>query len=124
MKKFLVVLGLCSLVFIYMEGKYDFFSGFCAWDMDEAQQQKFVKDLWQGMLDGETEIHLEYTGSHEDVEDFVVKSIEDAFEIDSKESSSDFDYMRYIHSASKVNMSGWGRSYFITYNMEYLESRE
>lgn len=124
MKKFLLVLGMCGLVFVLLEGKYHFFSGFYSWDMDGSAQEKFVKDLWKGMLDGEKEIQLEYIGSHEDVEDFVVKSIEDAFEIDSEDTSSDFDYMRYIHSASKVNMSGWGRRYVVTYKMEYLESRE
>ena len=92
--------------------------------MTEEEEKAFVEDLRQGMLEGQKIIELEYIGSEDDIEDYVVGAISEAFAIDKEDTSSDFDYMRYIHSASHVSMTGWGRRYKVTYTMEYLESYE
>lgn len=120
----LFYMGLILLGVAYFEGKFGVLSAYIAWDMMEEQKEQFVEDLYQGMLEGQKIIELEYIGSEEDIEDYVVGAISEAFAIDKKDTSSDFDYMRYIHSASHVSMTGWGRRYKVTYTMEYLETYE
>lgn len=127
MKKIVWVLfyvGLILLGVAYFEGRYGVISAYIAWDMTEDEKEQFIEDLRQGMLEGQRIIELEYTGSEDDIEGYVVGAISEAFAIDKKDTSSDFDYMRYIHSASHVSMTGWGRHYKVTYTMEYLESYE
>lgn len=127
MKKIVWILfyvGLILLGITYFEGRYGVISAYIAWDMTEDEKKAFVEDLHQGMLEGQKVIELEYIGSEDDIEDYVVGAISEAFAIDKEDTSSDFDYMRYIHSASHVSMTGWGRRYKVTYTMEYLESYE
>lgn len=121
---FLFYVGLILLGIAYFEGRFGMISAYIAWDMTEEEKKQFVEDLRQGMLEGQKIIELEYIGSEDDIEDYVVGAISEAFAIDKKDTSSDFDYMRYIHSASHVSMTGWGRHYRVTYTMEYLESYE
>lgn len=121
---FLFYVGLILLGITYFEGRYGVISAYITWDMTEEEKKAFVEDLRQGMLEGQKIIELEYIGSEDDIEDYVVGAISEAFAIDKEDTSSDFDYMRYIHSASHVSMTGWGRRYKVTYTMEYLESYE
>ncbi|MDE7425145.1 MAG: hypothetical protein K2N51_15905 [Lachnospiraceae bacterium] len=121
---FLFYVGLILLGITYFEGRYGVISAYITWDMTEEEKKAFVEDLRQGMLEGQKNIELEYIGSEDDIEDYVVGAISEAFAIDKEDTSSDFDYMRYIHSASHVSMTGWGRRYKVTYTMEYLESYE
>lgn len=120
----LFYVGLILLGITYFEGRYGVISAYITWDMTEEEEKAFVEDLRQGMLEGQKIIELEYIGSEDDIEDYVVGAISEAFAIDKEDTSSDFDYMRYIHSASHVSMTGWGRRYKVTYTMEYLESYE
>lgn len=121
---FLLAVTICSCTGLYAEIKYQMFSSFLVSDMNEQDMDNYIEVLHDGMLNREENIVLDYRGSDEDLEAFVVNMISNAFEIDNKESSSDYDYMRYIHSASHVNMTGWGKKYKVTYSMEYLESKE
>lgn len=120
----LFYVGLILLGVAYFEGRYSVISAYIAWDMTDEEKKQFVEDLYQGMLEGKKTIELEYIGSEDALEDYVVGAISEAFAIDKDNTSSDFDYMRYIHSASHVNMTGWGRRYKVTYTMEYLETIE
>lgn len=120
----LFYVGLVFLVIAYFEGRFGMISTYIAWSMTEEEEKQFVERLHQGMLEGQKNIELDYIGSEENIEEYVVGAIAQAFAIDKKDTSSDFDYMRYIHSASHVSMTGWGRHYKITYTMEYLESYE
>lgn len=125
LKKFarvLLYLGIVLLGIFYLEGRYGIIGAYIAWEMTEEEEQAFVEGLYQGMLEGKKTIELEYIGDEAKMEDYVINAISAAFALDKDETSSDFDYMRYIHSASHVSMSGWGRKYKVTYEMEYLES--
>lgn len=127
MKKVFWILFYVGLVFLgvaYFEGRYGLVSAYIAWDMTAEEKAKYVEDLRQGMLEGRKVIELEYVGSGDDIEEYVIDAISEAFAIDKEDTSSDYDYMRYIHSASHVGMTGWGRRYKVTYTMEYLESYE
>lgn len=127
LKKFLYVLlfaGICTVAGLYAEEEYQVFSSFLVADMNETDKDNYVEALREGMLNGEETIVLDYRGSDDEIEDFVVDMISKAFEVDKKDTSFDYDYMRYIHSASHVNMTGWGKKYKVTYSMEYLESKE
>ena len=125
MRKFLYVLFIatfCMFTGLYAEAKYQMFSSFLVSDMNEEDTENYIEVLHDGMLNREEDIVLDYCGSDENLEAFVVDMISEAFEVDEKNTSSDYDYMRYIHSASHVNMTGWGKK--VTYSMEYLESKE
>lgn len=120
----LLVAGICAFTVFYVEKETEMFSSFLVSDMNEEETRDYIKILHDGMLNKEENIVLEYRGSDNNIEEFVVDMISEAFKIDDKDTSSDYEYMRYIHSASHVNMTGWGKKYKVTYSMEYLESKE
>ncbi|MBQ3601924.1 MAG: hypothetical protein II992_12090 [Lachnospiraceae bacterium] len=124
MIRLIFCLGLVLLAGGFLEIKYEMFSSYMKWDMSEEEKNAYVEKLREGMLNGEEIIELTYIGSGEDIEEFVVESITNAFKIDKKNTSSDGDYMRYIHKASHVSMTGYGRKYKVIYEMQYLETKE
>lgn len=127
MKKFLKFCLFFSVVCVMLligEYKYHFLDTFLLGEMSEEQIQEYVEELRKGMLNGEKLIVLEYIGADEEVEKFVVDAIQMAYEIDKKDTSSDFDYMRYKHAFTNMSMTGYGRRYKIEYKMQYLESKE
>lgn len=122
--KLVMCLGILALTGAFLEVKYGMVSSYLQLEMSEEDKKQYVEQLREGMLNGQEKIELTYIGSAEDIEEFVVESISEAFELDKKDTSSDGDYMRYIHKASHVNMIGYGRKYKVIYEMQYLETKE
>lgn len=120
----LIIVGAVLLAGVYIEWKYQGISLFLQGNMESGEQDIYVQELHDGMLSREKSIMLAYRGDSEDLKNFATESITRAFALDDKETSSDYDYMRYVHKASHINMSGWGGFYQVTYEMEYLETLE
>lgn len=127
MRKFqglLIIVGAILLAGAYIEWKYQGVSLFLEGSMGGGEQDIYVQELHDGMLSREESIRLSFRGDSEEMKDFATESITKAFVLDDKKTSSDYDYMRYVHKASHINMSGWGGFYQVTYEMEYLETLE
>ena len=123
-KNFLVVVAGIIIGLAFLQMRYGLLENVFAKDMTQNEKMQYIEQLRQGMLEKKQEIVLEYRGSSEEMEKFVMASIEEAFMLDKEDTSSDGDYMRYVHSASHVNMNGFGKKYEVRYSMEYLETKE
>ena len=121
---FLIVFGSVLLASLYFEGRYQMISSYLQGDMTEQEKADYVEQLRDGMQKQQERITLVYRGDREQLEDFVMDSINAAYAIDREDTSSDYDYMRYIHKQSNINMSGIGNRYTVTYEMEYLETSQ
>lgn len=127
MRKFqmlLFVIGAVFLVGAYIEWKYQGVSLFLEGSIGGGEQEIYIQELHDGMLSRQESITLSYRGDSEQLKEFVTESIAKAFAVDDENTSSDYDYMRYVHKASHINMTGWGGIYQVTYDMEYLETLE
>lgn len=127
MRKFQMLLFVIGAVFLagaYIEWKYQGVSLFLEGSIGGGEQEIYIQELHDGMLSRQESITLSYRGDSEQLKEFVTESIAKAFAVDDENTSSDYDYMRYVHKASHINMTGWGGIYQVTYDMEYLETLE
>lgn len=122
--RFILLFIIAGSSFYYVEREYQFLGTMMQGGMDEEKTSDYIEALRQGMLNGEKSIKLKYTGPGNEVETFVMDALDKAFTVDSPDTSSDYDYMRYKHAASYMNMKGYGSYYTVIYDMEYLESKE
>lgn len=121
---FLLIIGGILLAGFYIEWKYQGVSLFFEGIMDGGEQEIYIQELHDGLLSRQESITLPYRGDSEQLKEFVTESITKAFAVDDEKTSSDYDYMRYVHKASHISMTGWGGIYQVTYDMEYLETLE
>lgn len=127
MKNFLawvLVLVFLAGATYYLEQQCGIVTAVVNGSMTEEEEAEFVKQLHDELLNREKKVVLQYRGNDADMESFVKDSVNRAFELDDKNTSSDFDYMHYVHSATHVNMRGVYRVYTVEYEFDYLESRE
>lgn len=123
-KNILTVMIGVFLGLVIVEMRYGVFENLFMSEMTETEKVQYIEDLRTAMMERETEIQLEYHGAGDAMEKFVSDSVEQAFLLDKEDTSSDGDYMRYVHSASRINMNGFGKKYTIQYTMKYLETKE
>ncbi len=125
MRKLIGILMIVTLIVavICADAKYGIITSLVKGPMTEAEKEQFLEDLYAGMLRRDSEIILYYYGDNEEMQEFVTGAVKKIYEMDKKDTSSDFDYMRYVHKVSNILMSGWGKKYKIVYQMEYLESK-
>lgn len=90
----------------------------------KLSEEEFIKEVNGAMLQGENQLVLNYSISGDELKDFVTTAIEEAFLIDSPETSSDYDYLRFKYAGVDASIRGFGRSHEITYNFNYLESKQ
>lgn len=121
---FLILLGSILLSGLYMEERYRLVSGYLRGNMTETEKQEYVSQLHDKMCEKQKRITLRYRGNKEKMQNFVQGSINKAFLIDDPTTSSDYDYMHFVHKASHISMSGVGNIYTVVYDMEYLETQE
>lgn len=127
MKRFLfwmMFLGGIACSFLYLEWRYHAVSAFMAQDMTDDGKQAYILELHDQLLEKKEKIVLQYQGDAQQMEAFVKDSIDQAFAVDDPDTSSDYDYMQYVHAATHISMNGLGRSYTVVYELEYLETEE
>ena len=127
MKKLQIILFLvCTVVLsvALLEIRYGVVSAYIEGDYTKQEKEKYLRDLHDAVLERKDTVTLLYRGDGDRMEEFVTDSIKNVFAVDDKDTSSDYDYMRYVHKATHINMSGWGGRYHVTYEFEYLESLE
>lgn len=127
MKKFQILFFIiCTVVFsvALLEIRYGVVSAYIEGDYTKQEKEKYLRDLHDAVLERKDTVTLLYRGDGDRMEEFVTDSIKNVFAVDDKDTSSDYDYMRYVHKATHINMSGWGGRYHVTYEFEYLESLE
>lgn len=116
-----LVIAIAVTGLIYAELQFGVVTSVMKGDMTEQEKQGYLQRLHDGMLRREAEISVEYRGDAAEMQQFATDAVKEVFAMDDPDTSSDFDYMRYVHKLSHINMSGWGGKYTITYQMEYLE---
>lgn len=87
-------------------------------------EEVFVEQVRTAMLNGEETLKLSYKGNIKDGEAFMTEAIERALEIDGKDTSSDYDYLRYNYSGMNVTIKGVLNSFVIEYKFTYYETKE
>ncbi|SFR71548.1 transglutaminase domain-containing protein [Anaeromicropila populeti] len=87
-------------------------------------RQEYIEKLREQMMEGREKVEVRYSGGAEDIEDFATEAINEAFKIDEPGTSSDYDYLRTKYYGANIKIRGWGKNYSITYDFNYLESKE
>lgn len=90
----------------------------------ESNRKKLIEEIREGFIKGEENIVVKCMGDNAEVEAFVMNAPEEVFLIDEKDTSSDYDYLKYKYKGMSVSMKGYGKAYVVTYEFQYLESRE
>ena len=120
----LIVASVMILLVLYTENQYELWSGFFVKEMTEEDKAEYLNELYEHMLNKEEVIEMHFYGSEQDMEEFAINSATEVFRLDKEDTSSDYDYMRYVHYATNVEMVGRWSQYKIVYTMSYLESKE
>ncbi len=122
--KFLFSLIFLILILYTVNNRYHltdwlFFTGYAN---QTGNEQIFVNDVRNAMLDGLTEIELRFVGKVENMEWFTEDAIDMVYEIDDKRTSSDYDYLRYKTNSIYAHIVGFGNVLTVTYEFEYNET--
>lgn len=118
-------LFLIGIIVFITEGNYHWMSHLNVLSRDvEDNRKKLVEEVREGFIKGEEKVVVKCMGSNAEVEAFVMNAPEEVFLIDKKDTSSDYDYLKYKYKGMSVSMKGYGNAYVVTYEFEYLESRE
>ncbi|QHQ60477.1 hypothetical protein Ana3638_06580 [Anaerocolumna sedimenticola] len=122
--KFLFSLIFLILILYTVNNRYHltdwlFFTGYAD---QTGNEQIFVNDVRNAMLDGLTEIELRFVGKVENMEWFTEDAIDMVYEIDDKRTSSDYDYLRYKTNSIYAHIVGFGNVLTVTYEFEYNET--
>ena len=86
--------------------------------------EEYINALRTCMLAREPEVSVTYVGSGSELEKFAEDVLQDVFAVDDVENPSDFDYLQYIYGGMRVKMEGVYGFYKVTYQFDYLESKE
>lgn len=90
----------------------------------QKKSEDYISALRKGMMERKTDITVSFVGKSEEVKKYSVDAISKVFEIDGKETSSDYDYLRYHYAGTSITMTGFGRSFQVNYKIEYLENKK
>lgn len=85
-------------------------------------KEETVKIVYEALKAGDETVRVQYVGSKKDIEAFAKSSVEEAFLIDDKESTDDFDYMKNKYRGYTAWISGAGM-YTIHYKFDYSETK-
>lgn len=85
-------------------------------------KEETVKIVYEALKAGDETVRVQYVGSKKDIESFAKETVEEAFLIDDKESTDDFDYMKNKYRGYTAWISGAG-IYTIHYEFDYSETK-
>lgn len=86
--------------------------------------EDYIIELRETMLQREPSVELKFKGTEKDVHEFVSTAIDQAFQIDDPDTSSDFDYLKYCYKGTEITIQGILNAYTITYQFNYNETLE
>lgn len=128
MRKFSTAVFFLFIIFaagIILQKRYNFIS---ILETSTVESQKKSEDyigmLRKGMMERQNDITVSFVGKSDEVKKYSVDAISKVFEIDGKETSSDYDYLRYHYAGTSITMTGFGRSFQVNYKIDYLESKK
>jgi Uncharacterized protein involved in cytokinesis, contains TGc (transglutaminase/protease-like) domain len=133
MKKFVescLLLFVVVLLFLFMTQRGKIMDSFTVLtsNMEESNTEKnrdiYVKKVWNALMNGESTLTLKYSGSYRNLENFVTSAVDDAFLLDDKTTTNDFDYLKYKYQGMHIDMRGFASYYTVKYNFTYLETAE
>lgn len=87
------------------------------------QREDYVNKVREALTSGDNQLVINYYGNNDELEAFVTSAVEDAFEIDDKSNTDDFDYLKYKYKGMHIDMRGFGNVYKVTYQFYYLENK-
>lgn len=121
----MVVISLSLLVYILVD-KYsiDIYLSQMGQEDTADNPTPYIEKVRTAMLEGQQDLMIYFKGDETEVNDFASNALEEAFSIDEKETSSDFDYIRMKYSGMKVIIKGMGNIFTVAYQFDYIESKE
>lgn len=128
MKKFAIILvfilAVTSVIYSQLRYKtFDFLLPVNAESYDKMHKEA-VEKIRRDMMAGETEIEIEYKGNADGLSEFAGYVMDEAFMIDSPDTSDDFDYLRFKFTSANIRMQGMGHKFTIKYTINYLETKD
>ena len=123
--KFLLFIGTMVLVLLLIYKNYNL-SIFIEQIGEQStmdDQDKFIGELRQAMLERSPSVTLNFKGSAEDVHSFVSDAINRVFEIDDPDTNLDFDYLRYTYKGTEITIKGLFNAYQVEYKLSYNETK-
>lgn len=122
----ILVIFLAAAALFFFQWRYralDFFLPVSG-EKYERMHKEAVEKLRQEMMDGKTDIEINYMGKADGLSDFASLVMDEAFMIDSLDTSDDFDYLHYKFVSADIRMQGMGNKFTIKYTINYLETKE
>ncbi len=124
--KVLLVVVTLGLVFVFVFKNYNlsiYFEQIGA-ESTMNEQDKYIENLRQAMLQRQSTITLDFKGSGDDVHGFVSDAINLVFEVDNPNTNIDYDYLRYTYKGTEITIKGLFNAYRIEYKFNYNETKE
>lgn len=84
----------------------------------------YIEQVHKALMEDQDELVLYFKGDKEQVNTFASDAVDKALDMDKKETSSDFDYLRLKYSGMNVLIKGVANYFTITYQFHYLESKQ
>ncbi len=122
--KFLFSLILLAIIVYTIDDRYNL----AAWLLvsgkvsQTGNEQNFIKEVRDAMLDGVSQIEIKYVGKVEDMKWFTEGAIDMVYDIDDTATSNDYDYLRYKTNSIYAHIVGFGNILTVTYEFEYNET--
>lgn len=88
------------------------------------KKEEYIETLREAMLQRQPVVELRFKGKTTEVNEFVGSAIDEVFAIDNKDTSSDFDYLKYCYKGTEITIHGILDSYTVRYSIEYNETLE
>jgi hypothetical protein len=112
-----------GVVLFVLNEHYQVFDWFDALKSDENKEEVFISQVRTAMLNGEEEITLKYVGKAHDMEWFTDDVINMIYEIDDKNTSDDYDYLKFKTESIYSRVSGYGNLLTVEYEFSYNETQ-
>lgn len=87
-------------------------------------EKEFVDQLREGMLQRKETVQLSFKGSRDDVNEYVKQAVDEVFHIDKDDTTTDYDYLRFVYKGTEISIRGIVNSFSITYHIDYYETLE
>jgi transglutaminase/protease-like cytokinesis protein 3 len=87
-------------------------------------KEELTHEIRSAMLDYRSKVTIKYIGSYDDIKDIVEKPLEYVSAIDDEDTSSDFDYLKYIIREINVSIKGYANILELSYSFSYRETQE
>ncbi len=123
--KTIILLGITAYILYYVNDRYNLVEWVVEMNaaFNHDNPDAFIGQLREAMLEGKKHVTLTYVGKSNDLDWFTEEAVDMVYTIDDKDSSSDYDYLKYKTESIASHIVGLGNIMTITYDFSYNESK-